>query len=188
MKLSEAAEILDVPKQKLWRAVKAGKLDAVKKKQGSKRAEYDVTEEALQSYQQEYLEPESETVTSDDTSEAIRDDARRYGDTTGVTHEDSQGIIYSLMLDRLTRAERRSIELELLLRQQQNLLTENAESVQEKIAEKMQAEVKAKKAEEQSKILALEVESLKTQMMAQEAQWNEMRKPWWRKIFSKQTG
>lgn len=53
--------------------------------------------------------------------------------------------VYIALIDRLSRAERRSVELELQLRQSQRLLSENAESIVEKdaLAREAQAQLQA---------------------------------------------
>lgn len=96
--------------------------------------------------------------------------------------------VYSMMIDRIARAERRNVELEIILRQHQNLLTENAESLQEGRAEALQAEAKAelerKQREHKEGELEKALEELK-EARAVIADWEERRsRPWWKKIFS----
>ena len=52
--------------------------------------------------------------------------------------------VYIELIDRLSRSERRSVELELQLRQSQRLLSENAESIQEREAQAKQVEAQLK--------------------------------------------
>ena len=70
--------------------------------------------------------------------------------------------VYIELIDRLSRSERRSIELEIQLRQSQRLLTENAESITEKEALAKEAQAKLQAAEdakrEEMQILASELE------------------------------
>jgi len=193
MRLSEAADVIGVTKQTLWRAVKAGKLEAVRIKRGSRRAEYDVTEDAIAAYQAEYLESIEVPVITDVTDETLRND-------TPVTDETSRyatpvtpvsgppAEVYSLMLDRISRAERRNVELELILRQHQNLLAENAESLQEGRAETLEIEAKfeeeRREREAKEAAIAQLTEELK-EARSTLAQWEEQRqRPWWKKIFS----
>ncbi len=56
--------------------------------------------------------------------------------------------VYIALIDRLSRAERRSVELELQLRQSQRLLSENAESITEKEALAKEAAAKLQAGEE----------------------------------------
>lgn len=242
MRLSEAADVIGVTKQTLWRAVKAGKLEAVRIKRGSRRAEYDVTEDAIAAYQAEYLECTEVPVVTDVTEKPLRSDIpvtdateeamatyqvkyhvtdQTLNDHTAVTddyqveyHVTEETLradtpvtdetsryatpvtpvsgppaeVYSLMLDRISRAERRNVELELILRQHQNLLAENAESLQEGRAEALETEAKlqAERREREAKEAAIAqlTEELK-EARSTIAQWEEQRqRPWWKKIFS----
>lgn len=56
--------------------------------------------------------------------------------------------VYIALIDRLSRAERRSVELELQLQQSQRLLTENAESITEKEALAKQAKAQLQAVED----------------------------------------
>ena len=62
--------------------------------------------------------------------------------------------VYIALIDRLSRAERRSVELELALRQSQRLLSENAESITEKEALAAQVKAQLQEAEETHRIEA----------------------------------
>ena len=73
------------------------------------------------------------------------------------------------------------MELELMLRQHQNLLTENAESLQEGRAEVLQAQAKAKAREAELRALEEELKEARSTI----ADWESRRKrPWWKKMFS----
>lgn len=199
MRLSEAADVIGVTKQTLWRAVKAGKLEATRKKRGGKRKEYDVTEDALAAYKREFIDsmevPVVTTVTPDETPVTERSQ-RNVTDVTGETLHNVMGVtpdgsaaeMFSVMLDRLTRAERRAVELEITLRQHQNLLTENAESLQENRAEVLEAEAKVKA--EQAQREAKEAELVRLTEELKEArttivEWETRRqRPWWKKMFN----
>ncbi|HIB66849.1 MAG TPA: DNA-binding protein [Phycisphaerales bacterium] len=108
------------------------------------------------------------------------------------------------LLDRLEHAQRRSVVLELQLRQTQKLLCESNDSklqheaelkaaqAQTEAAEKAareardeieQANSQAEVARQEAARAKIELESLKTEMSAKEAQWAEMRKPWYKKLF-----
>lgn len=101
-------------------------------------------------------------------------------ETEHIEHDEHSGFssppleLYVEMLDRLQRAERRAIELELQLRQSQRLLTENAESIVEREArvresEAREIEAERKLAEKESAQraeidrLAEELDTLRTQ-------------------------
>lgn len=81
--------------------------------------------------------------------------------------------LYLALVDRLQRAERRTVELELTLRQSQRLLSENAESITEKEALRceVQAQLAASEAVNQLEIakLNLEIEALAQTKAAEEA-------------------
>jgi len=68
--------------------------------------------------------------------------------------------VYIALIDRLSRAERRSVELELQLRQSQRLLSENAESIVEKdvLAREAQAQLQAVEDVKQQEIDRLSAE------------------------------
>lgn len=121
--------------------------------------------------------------------------------------------LYMALVDKVAMSERRSVELELELRKYRLLLTENAESIverearlkeiearkqsaetalKEREAELGQTRVKAELAAGEVKETKLEAERvkqeldlLKTEMAAKEAQWAERRRPWYKKLFAK---
>lgn len=231
MRLSEAALHLGVSKQKLWRAIKAGKLDATKKTKGSKRGEYFVTEENLERYRSVFLDSGSYRIVTpcpepdealcceaDDADEALRceaddaDEALCYGAEEALRNEAAMRIL----VEKLHQEQRRSITLELQLQQSQNLLCERNEDEYEREARALEAEAKAKeaeeaaesarqeseqaklevekfqkeaqekeKAEEALKLMAADLQALKTEMATKEVEWSEARKPWYKKLFRK---
>lgn len=71
--------------------------------------------------------------------------------------------VYIALIDRLSRSERRAIELELALRQSQRLLTENSESITEKEALAKEARAKIEELEQTQQS---EVERLAAQLAA----------------------
>ncbi len=81
--------------------------------------------------------------------------------------------VYIALIDRLSRAERRSVELELQLRQSQRLLSENAESITEKeaLAREARAQLEAVDEAKQAEIVRLAEELAASQ--AREAQARE---------------
>jgi excisionase family DNA binding protein len=68
--------------------------------------------------------------------------------------------VYIALIDRLSRAERRSVELELQLRQSQRLLSENAESITEKeaLAQAARAQLQAVEDAKQAEVTRLAAE------------------------------
>ena len=81
--------------------------------------------------------------------------------------------VYIALIDRLSRAERRSVELEIQLRQSQRLLSENAESITEKeaLAKEAQAQLQVVEDARQLELARLAAELEVTQ--AREAQARE---------------
>lgn len=197
MKLSEAADLTGVTKQTIWRAVKAGKLEATRINRGGKKAEFDVTKEALETYRQDFLDATVTPVVTDvsDVTHENFDDVTDVTDVTDialhpvtdVALEPNMPAIYLGLVDRLTRAECRNVELEFIVRQHKNLLTENSESLQENRAKVLQAEAKVEvektaRAAKESELalLSAELKEARTQI----AEWSERRRPWWRRVFN----
>lgn len=156
MTLSQAAELIDVPQKRLYRAVKAGKLKAVQHHQGS-RWEYLVTREDLEEFERSVVRPVDE-----DTQPTATDRATgRPGHPTDQPPVE----LYLALVDRLQRAERRTVELELTLRQSQRLLSENAESITEKEAQALEARAQLQAVEDAKQ---LELERLASELKALE--------------------
>lgn len=168
MNLQEAADILQITKKRLWRAVKAGKVPAERVDIGGKW-EYQVTLEDVEAYR-------STLATERDTEPMERDTGAHHQDTErspnrstippAGTHPGPPVEVYAMMLDRLQRAERRAVELELTLQQQQRLLCENAESITEREARARQAEAVAADRLHREQELAEEVARLKDALEA----------------------
>lgn len=199
MNLKEAAESLDIPKRRLWRAVKAGNLEATRQRRGS-QWEYVVTEEALEAYRAACLESLNETGGADGTAPAQFHGAggvesfdthgaagvERYGTGGSGGAPGFHAPTAEQILDRLEASNRRAAILELQLQQTQRLLCERNDDQHEREARAREAEEKAMQAQEQANALAIELESLKTEMSAREARWAEERqasKPWWKRMF-----
>ena len=168
MTLSEAAELIGIPQKRLYRAVKAGKLNATQRHQGS-RWEYLVSQDDLEDFGRSTARPvyqDGQPVATDqETGRAVEGATDRPTDQPGLQ---PPAEVYIALIDRLSRAERRSVELELQLRQSQRLLTENAESITEKeaLAQQARAQVEAlaKGKEEEVKSLRAELEEARLQL------------------------
>jgi excisionase family DNA binding protein len=109
---------------------------------------------------------------------------------------------YVAMLDRVARAERRNVELEMEMRKHRLLLAENAESVHEREAKLKETETKYEnltavlddKEEERNQAHAqalqaqAEAEELREKLnqitMENETLRTERNRPWWKKMFS----
>lgn len=203
MTLQDAADHLQIPKKRLWRAVKTGQLEAVQVQKGN-RWEYRVTADALEAYRQ-ILETEdtewndAERVVSTRTTRlgTIRGEMERSGSVvserpgpwneterptwneeerfgTPVSATSPPAEVYIALIDRLSRAERRSVELELQLQQSHRLLTENAESIVEKemFAKQARAQLQAVEDDKQA-----EIERLSSELEATRRQLEEAQKP-----------
>lgn len=109
-------------------------------------------------------------------SSTVRSSAQQQAEWTVSEVQETPGPIappaevYIALIDRLSRAERRSVELELQLRQSQHLLTENAESITEKEALAMEARAKleAVESDKQAELarMAAELETAKAKEVA----------------------
>ncbi len=152
MTLSQAAELIGIPQKRLYRAVKAGKLKAVQRHQGS-RWEYLVTREELREFERSVARPDDQ-----DSIPTATDPE------TGPTGQPPVEL-YLALVDRLQRAERRTVELELTLRQSQRLLSENAESITEKEAQALGARAQLQALEDAKQ---LELERLASELKALE--------------------
>jgi hypothetical protein len=178
MTLSQAADLIGIPQKRLYRAVKAGKLKAVQRHQGS-RWEYLVTRQDLEDFErstERLVDQDARPVATDpetgrptegpvdwDTRPTATDRANgRPTERPGGDHPPVE--LYLALVDRLQRAERRTVELELALRQSQRLLTENAESITEKEAKATEARAQLQALEDAKQLevtrLATELETL----------------------------
>lgn len=207
MTLQDAADHLQIPKKRLWRAVKTGQLSAVQVQKGN-RWEYRVTADSLEAYRQ-ILETEEtgwnsperivatgtsrpgvawseseHSMTSDPErpetwNQAARptwNGAERAG-TAGSTPPESPSPpaeVYIALIDRLSHAERRSVELELQLQQSHRLLTENAESIVEKEARAVEARAQLQAVEDAKQS---EIERLSSELETTRRQLEEAQKP-----------
>lgn len=202
MTLQDAADHLQIPKKRLWRAVKTGQLEAVQVQKGG-RWEYRVTSDALEAYRR-ILETEdtgwndAERIVSTGTSRLGMErpeldpdgttDTERPGTWSGAERPKWNGAeragtpvspaapaeVYIALIDRLTRAERRSVELELQLQQSRRLLTENAESIVEKEAFALEARAQLQAVEDAKQN---EISRLSSELEAARLQLEEAQKP-----------
>lgn len=184
------AELVGRSKRQIYKHIKSGRIPAVKP---NANTSYQIERAEVERFIEEFGGPSSQ----DDTANR-RDQART--DTHDSSPEFTKGReqsrtqvnppaeVYLALVDRLTRAERRAVELELTLRQHQNLLTEHAESLQENRAEVLQAEARANA--EQAEREAKEAELVRLTEELKEARstiadWESKRKrPWWKKMFN----
>ena len=99
----------------------------------------------------------------------------------GTRQDSPPAEVYIALIDRLSRAEKRSVELELQLRQSQRLLTENAESITEKeaLAREAQAQLHVVEDANQAELerLAAETQRLAAELEQARHQLAEAQKP-----------
>lgn len=169
MGIQEVADLLGVSKKKIWQAVKNGTLPAQKVQKGN-AWRYLITAEEVEAYRAVMDEPSgweplrqqdgnvSETAPNGEkhvrNGNAPRETLRNGPET--ASHPPVE--LYLALVDRLQRAERRTVELELALQQSQRLLCENAESITER-------EARAKQAESREQELALENTRLSVELV-----------------------
>lgn len=85
--------------------------------------------------------------------------------------------LYLALVDRVQRAERRTVELEMTLQQSQRLLCENAESITEREARAQHAEAVVERQQEREHELAAENARLATELETTRLQLEEAQKP-----------
>lgn len=166
MTLRGAAEYLGTSKNRIWRAVKDGHLPAEEGRYKGQKA-WMVSEKDALRWAEEWMAPEERgplehhEVPSEIPHNnleapqgAIEVPCGTSEGSKGVRSSTSRSLKDDLVaaLERSHRevifAERRAVELELQLRQHQMLLTENAESIQEREAQARQAEAQLKLVED----------------------------------------
>lgn len=174
MTLSEAAELIGIPQKRLYRAVKAGKLRAEQRHQGS-RWEYLVTRHDLEEFERSTVRLVDQDTRPTATDSTTGRPTRGPVDQPGDRPTDQPPVeLYLALVDRLSRAERRSVELELQLRQSQRLLTENAESITEKEALAMEAKAQLQAVEDAKQT---EIDSLRAELESTRHQLVDAQKP-----------
>ena len=164
------ADLLGVSKKKIWQAVKDGTLPAERVQKGN-AWRYFINTDGVEAYRAVMDSPagwEPVSQCSGNVSEPAPS-RREYGGNGNAIRETPSNAtemqapplsVYEMMLDRLQRAERRAVELELTLRQQQRLLAENAESITEREARARQAEAVATEHQQREEELAAEIARL----------------------------
>ena len=204
MTLQDAADHLQIPKKRLWRAVKTGQLEAVQVQKGN-GWEYRVTADAVEAYRR-ILETEdtgwndAERIVSTGTSRLglVQGETERFeatdpecpgmgrhperpkwngaerAGTVDLVSPPPPAEVYIALIDRLSRAERRSVELELQLQQSHRLLTENAESIVEKEVFALEARAQLQAVEDAKQA---EIERLSSELEATRRQLAEAQKP-----------
>ncbi len=111
MTLQQASEKLNVSKKKLWRAVKAGQLDATRVQRGG-RWEYRVSDSQLTSYRSKYLDSlEMKAVGWSAPPAPVERPVPMPSRVVPALEWDQSGL-HQALLERLARAERRIAELE----------------------------------------------------------------------------
>lgn len=183
------AERVGRSKRQIYKHIKSGRIPAIKP---HKNAAYEIEVSEIESFISEFGPggSQDDTVNPSEQSRRDTDDTSRHDPLihdqtrTKVNPSSPPVEVYEMLIEKLTRAERRNVELEILLRQSQMLLTENAKSLQQDRAEKLQAEAEKEKTLQEATLMKTELESLKTEVSRQEQTWAEIRKPWWRRMFS----
>lgn len=151
--LQEAADLFGVSRSRIWRATNEGHLLA-KKRRVKGRKVWTVLAVDLEQWAKTWLDSEERAAvnTSVNSSEQVAEQVERSRVTTNederteLNNAEQVGPpagVYEMLVDRLMRAERKNVELEMTLRQHQLLLTENAESLVEDRAKIAEAEAKA---------------------------------------------
>ena len=153
----------------------------------------------------ERVETGNETRNGSQETEPNRNETETKQDETPVN--DTETI--KELFDRLEMSHRKQIFLEMQQQQCQKLLCEVNEDQHEREARAKEAEAKAElarqeadqakaelealraeaeakaKAEEALELMAVDLQTLKTEMATKEMQWQEARKPWYKKLFRK---
>lgn len=196
MGIQEVADLLGVSKKKIWQAVKDGTLPAQKVKKGN-AWRYQIAAEDVETYRAIMDEPsgwEPLPQRAGNVSEMAPNGEKYAGNVSEIAPNDGEYAgngnapretlrngpetpsphppveLYLALVDRLQRAERRTVELELALQQSQRLLCENAESIIER-------EARAKEAESREQELATENARLSVALEASRQQFEEAQKP-----------
>ncbi len=195
MGIQEVADLLGVSKKKIWQAVKDGTLPAQKVRKGN-AWRYLIAADDIEAYRGIMDDPAGwEPVQQHDgnVSETAQNSGKQSGNVSGTVRNGGENTgngnatretlrngletpahppveLYLALVDRLQRAERRTVELELALQQSQRLLCENAESITER-------EARAKQAESREQELAMENARLSVELEASRQQIEESQKP-----------
>jgi len=161
--LKAASQHTGVSKSKIWRAVNDGTLKAGKGRTSGGQEAWLVRLDDLEQWTQQHLadseevledlEIDSESLEEPEVLQGNPSDSDHFDDPFHGSSESSRPIqgppveLYMAMMDRVTRSERRSVELEIELKKHRLLLTENAESIVQREAQVKESEAKRKEAE-----------------------------------------
>ena len=180
------AELVGRSKRQIYKHIKAGTIPAVKPNRNSA---YEIERAEVERFLCEYGDNGSSNEAAPHRDQARTDTGdsspRGHRATRPDVNPSPPAEVYGMLVDRLTRAERKNVELEILLRQHQNLLTENAESLQEDRAKALEQQERVKERDEENAQLRAELESLRTDLATREAEWSEQRRPWWKRMWGK---
>lgn len=197
--LQEAADQLKTSRSRLWRAMSEGHL-SVEKRRVAGRSVWTVLESDLAKWADEFLSdtmesslggtanesghtseyPRTTVNYREQSFERTRANANDHEQSRLNTNEQSSHPpveLYLALVDRLQRAERRTVELELTLQQSQRLLCENAESITEREARAKQAEAIVEQHQQREQELAAENTRIAAELAAARHQLEEAQKP-----------
>ena len=186
--LAEAAELAGCSRDTIRRAAQKGELKA-ELGPGGRGPQWWILEKDLQVWLEERDAVLSTAETLRSSAQEMPCSAKHEGpavlSTAGPRRSSAQqdvaehstasppAEVYIALIDRLSRSERRAIELELALRQSQRLLTENAESITEKEALAKEARAKIQEIEQAQQS---ELENLTSQLAAAQETEARLRK------------
>ena len=197
--LQEAADQLKTSRSRLWRAMSEGHL-SVEKRRVAGRSVWTVLESDLAKWADEFLSdtlepspggtanesgqssehPRTTVNYREQSFERTRANANDHEQSRSSTNEQSSYPpveLYLALVDRVQRAERRTVELELTLQQSQRLLCENAESITEREARAKQAEAIVEQHQQREHELATENARIAAELAAARLQLDETQKP-----------
>lgn len=165
--LGEAADLAGCSRDTIRRAAQKGELKA-EMGPGVRGPQWWIQEPDLMSW----LDRRDEEPVAQMSTAAPQHEPAVLSTASAQSHAPSPPAeVYIALIDRLSRAERRSVELELQLRQSQRLLSENAESIVEKdaLAREAQAQLQAVEDVKQQEIdrLAAELSTAEQQRESQ---------------------
>ena len=209
--LKEAAKYLGTSKNKIWRAVDSGELPATKGKVKGQDA-WKVEIRDLEDWARVYLPELIETPRHASSNTYEVPGGYSFQTPTGeqildrLEQAHRRAVVLELQLQQTQRLlvennesqherEARALEAEAKAREEAERRAEAerlAETAREEAAqakselETLRSEAEAKaKAEEALQLMAADLQALKTEMATKENQWQEARKPWYKKIFRK---
>lgn len=197
--LQEAADQLKTSRSRLWRAMSDGHL-SVEKRRVAGRSVWTVLKSDLAKWAEEFLSDTMAPFAADTASESgqssehsratLNHHGQRFERTRTSLNDHEQSRqntnelsthppveLYLALVDRLQRAERRTVELELTLQQSQRLLCENAESITEREARARQAEAIVEQHQQREQELAAENARIAAELEAARQQLEEAQKP-----------